>query len=166
MKVIFKMNIVQVQIEISYGTNIKYEIKNNCLICDRFLHGPFLFPFNYGYIVNTLGGDGDPLDAVVITKRSLLPFCYIQCKIIGALIMEDEKGLDEKIIMIPHESIDPYSKDIHTISDLDSHTLKEIEYFFRHYKDMESNKFSNIKEFVDQETALQIYDLSLIKKYE
>ena len=92
------MNIqtVRVQIEISQGSNVKYEIdhKTNELVCDRFLHGPFAYPFNYGYICGTLGGDGDPLDAVVICNRSLVPSCYIKCKIIGALVTVDEKGRD------------------------------------------------------------------------
>lgn len=155
---------ILVQIEISYGTNVKYEITDHKLICDRFLHGPFLFPFNYGYIVDTLAGDGDPLDAVVLTNRNLLPFCYIDCKIIGALIMEDEKGIDEKIILIPHESIDPYSKHIKSIYDIDVHTLNEIEYFFEHYKDLEPNKYSVIKQFVDYDIALNIYELSKLVK--
>ena len=154
--------IISVQIEISYGTNVKYEIEHGQLRCDRFLHGPFLFPFNYGSIPQTLAGDGDPLDAIVLTRRSLLPTCHVRCKIIGALVMEDEKGQDEKILLVPHESIDPYSTHIHQLSDLDPYTLKEIDYFFRHYKDMEHGKFSNVKHFVDADTAMQIYELAKI----
>ena len=77
--------IVTVQIEIGIGQTVKYEIdhKTNKIICDRFLYGPFTYPFNYGYIVNTLGGDGDPLDAVVICKPSLQAGCFINCKIIS-----------------------------------------------------------------------------------
>jgi inorganic pyrophosphatase len=93
---------VKVQIEIPQGHNVKYEIdhKTHQIICDRFLHGPFAYPFNYGYICDTISGDGDPLDAVVICNRPLLPTCIINCRIIGALITRDEKGLDEKILFI------------------------------------------------------------------
>ena len=90
------MNTVDVQIEIPSGQSVKYEIDHNThqLKCDRFLHVPFAYPFNYGYILNTLGGDGDPLDAVVICKPSLFPTCLIKCRIIGALITSDENGKD------------------------------------------------------------------------
>ena len=155
---------VSVQIEIPYGDNIKYEIdhKTNQLICDRFLHGPFSYPFNYGYILNTLGGDGDPLDAVVICNRVLLPTCLINCKIIGALITSDEHGSDEKILLVPDERVDPYNKHINNYTDLDPHTLDEIKYFFEHYKDMEPGKFIKVDNFVNNEEARLIYNNSII----
>jgi inorganic pyrophosphatase len=157
---------VKVQIEISQGSNIKYEIDHETheLVCDRFLHGPFSYPFNYGFIVNTLGGDGDPLDAVVVCNRPLLPTCLIKCKIIGALITQDEKGRDEKIILVPDEKIDPYSKSINSYKDLDHHTLDEIKYFFTHYKDLEENKFINVDNFIGCEEATNIY-LNSVETY-
>ena len=159
-----KLNqIVKVQIEIEKGSNIKYEIdhKTHELICDRFLHGPFAYPFNYGFIMGTLGGDGDPLDAVVICDRSLSPSCTIKCKIIGALITSDEKGRDEKILLVPDDKIDPYSKYINTFKDLDTHTLDEIKYFFTHYKDMEIGKFIHVEDFIDEIQAKLVYEQSV-----
>ena len=156
--------VVKVQIEIPQGQNVKYEIdhETNELVCDRFLHGPFAYPFNYGYITHTLGGDGDPLDAVVICDRSLLPTCTIKCKIIGALITNDEKGKDEKIILVPNDNIDPYNKKINNITDLDDHTLDEIKYFFTHYKDLEQGKFINVEDFVSVDVAYDIYNKSIV----
>ena len=156
--------VVKVQIEIPQGQNVKYEIDHdtNELVCDRFLHGPFAYPFNYGYITHTLGGDGDPLDAVVICDRSLLPTCTIKCKIIGALITNDEKGKDEKIILVPNDNIDPYNKKINNITDLDDHTLDEIKYFFTHYKDLEQGKFINVEDFVSVDVAYEIYNKSIV----
>ena len=150
---------VKVQIEIPRGSNVKYEIDHETheLICDRFLHGPFAYPFNYGYICGTLGGDGDPLDAVVICNRSLAPTCYIKCKIIGALVTIDEKGRDEKIILVPDDKIDPYNKAINSLKDLDTHTLDEIKYFFTHYKDLEIDKFIQVEDFIDEVEAFKIY---------
>jgi len=163
------MNIqtVRVQIEISQGSNVKYEIdhKTNELVCDRFLHGPFAYPFNYGYICGTLGGDGDPLDAVVICNRSLVPSCYIKCKIIGALVTVDEKGRDEKFILVPDDKIDPYNKTIMSFKDLDTHTLDEIKYFFTHYKDLETGKFIQVNDFIGELDAWKIY-LQGIQEYE
>ena len=151
--------LVTVQIEIPSGQNVKYEIDHitNELRCDRFLHGPYMYPFNYGYIIDTLSLDGDPLDAVVICNRSLLPTCFIDCKIIGALMTIDEKGQDEKILLVPSEKIDPYNKNINNYKDLDQHTLDEIKYFFEHYKDMEKDKFINVGEFVNNTEADEIY---------
>jgi len=159
-------NTVKVQIEIPRGSNIKYEIDHETheLVCDRFLHGPFAYPFNYGFIVNTLGGDGDPLDAVIVCNRPLAPTCFIKCKIIGALITNDEKGRDEKIILVPDEKIDPYNKSINSYKDLDPHTLDEIKYFFTHYKDMEPDKFINVEDFIGSEQANDIY-LSSVEKF-
>jgi inorganic pyrophosphatase len=162
-----ELQIVPVQIEIPYGNNVKYEIdhKTGQLICDRFLHGPFAYPFNYGYIAHTLGGDSDPLDAVVICKRTLLPTCIINCKIIGALITTDENGRDEKILLVPSDKVDPYNKHIENYTDLDSHTLDEIKYFFEHYKDLEAGKFIKVESFVDRIAANKLYDLGC-KLYE
>src|SRR6185312_14899665 len=100
---------VEVKIEISKGHTVKYEFDHvsGKLICDRFLHVPFAYKFNYGFITNTLGGDGDPLDAIVLCDQSLHPTCYIQCKIIACLITKDEKGRDDKIILVPSEKVDP-----------------------------------------------------------
>ena len=151
--------IVNVQIEIGIGQTVKYEIDHhtNMIICDRFLYGPFTYPFNYGYIVNTLGGDGDPLDAVVLCKPSLQVGCFIKCRMIGALITSDEKGRDEKVLLVPIDKIDPSSKNIIEYTDLDEHTLKEIRYFFQHYKDMEQGKHVKVEEFISSKEACDIY---------
>jgi len=154
---------VTVQIEIGIGQTVKYEIDHhtNKIICDRFLHGPFTYPFNYGYIVGTMSGDGDPLDAVVICRPSLQAGCFIECRIIGALITSDEKGRDEKILLVPTTKIDPSSMDIKDYMDLDAHTLNEIKYFFEHYKDLEKGKFVKIENFVHANEAITIYNNSI-----
>jgi inorganic pyrophosphatase len=101
-----------VYIEISKNTNIKYEFDKelNALICDRVLFTPFAFPFNYGFVPQTISGDGDPLDAIVIMDKPLVPGCYIKCKIIGCLETEDEKGDDKKMILTPIEKVSRYLK--------------------------------------------------------
>ena len=154
------MTSVEVQIEIPKNTNVKYEYDhvNNKLICDRILHGPFMYLFNYGYIVNTLSLDGDPLDCVVICEPELYPACHINCRIIGALITEDEKGGDDKIIVVPDTKIDPDSKHINNITDVSEHLISKIKYFFEHYKDLEEGKFVRVKEFVAVDQAVAIYN--------
>lgn len=154
-----KSTIVEVQIEIPKNNSVKYEYDhvNNKLICDRILHGPFTYLFNYGYIVDTLSPDGDPLDCIVLCEPELYPTCHIKCRIIGALITEDEKGGDDKIIVVPDTKIDPDSKDINNISDVSTHLISKIKYFFEHYKDLEEGKFVKVKDFVSASDAIEIY---------
>lgn len=155
-------NIVEVFIEISKGSNIKYEFdkKKNTLICDRILYTPFRYIFNYGFIPDTLSPDSDPIDAVVIMDDSLIPGCLIKCKIIGCLETSDSEGIDPKLIMCPIDKIDPTSKEINEISDISPFILDQIKYFFSHYKDLE-NKHVEIGNFVKKEKAIQIYKESI-----
>ena len=128
----------------------------NQIVCDRFLHGPFTYPFNYGYICDTISGDGDPLDAVVICNRALLPTCFVECKIIGGLIMEDEKGMDEKIFVVP-------------INDTMYINLTELEkdeihnniiWFFSNYKSKEKEKWSKVHRLMNETEAINLYNQS------
>lgn len=151
-------NVVEVFVEISKGSNIKYEYdkKKNALVCDRILHTPVRYFFNYGFIPNTLSLDSDPIDAVIIMDESLIPGCLIKCKIIGCLETSDSEGDDPKLILCPIDKIDPRVKDINELSDLPTILLKQIHYFFAHYKHLE-NKEVNVGEFVSKEKAIQIY---------
>jgi inorganic pyrophosphatase len=153
---------VEVFIEISKNSNIKYEFdkERKALVCDRVLHTPFSYPFNYGFINYTLSEDNDPIDAVVVTNHSLVPGCYIKCKIIGCLETEDDAGNDPKLIVRPVEKVDPYGSQINNYTDLNKFTLDQIKYFFSHYKDLENKKVT-IKDFLNSEEANKIYYLSL-----
>ena len=95
-------------IEVSKGSNLKYEIskETNLLRLDRVLHTSMFYPGNYGYFPQTLAGDGDPLDVLVLTDYVLQPGIVVECKIIGVLLTEDEKGLDEKILAVPSDKVD------------------------------------------------------------
>lgn len=151
-------NIVEVFVEISKGSNIKYEYdkKKNALICDRILYTPFRYIFNYGFIPNTLSLDSDPIDAVIIMEESLVPGCLIKCKIIGCLETSDSEGDDPKLILCPIDKIDPKAKDINDLQDLPNILMEQIKYFFTHYKDLE-NKVVKIGEFVSKDKAIEIY---------
>lgn len=108
------MTDVDVIIEIAKGTHIKYEYdkEKNMIVCDRVLHTPMKYPFNYGFIPNTLSEDGDPLDVVVLMDDELLPGCMIKCKILGYLHTKDDEGVDPKLIVCPLGKIDPMWSDI------------------------------------------------------
>ena len=153
---------VEVFIEISKGSNIKYEYnkEKKLLVCDRILYTPFRYVFNYGFIPNTLSPDSDPIDAVLIMDESLVPGCIIKCKIIGCLETSDAEGIDPKLLLCPTDKIDPKSKYINSIGDLSEFILDQIKYFFTHYKDLE-NKFVQIGDFLDKDKAIEIYKESV-----
>lgn len=159
-------NEVDVYIEISKNTSIKYEYDKefNCLRCDRILRTPFVYPENYGFIPKTLAMDDDELDALVLSKYSFQPGTIIRCKILGYLEMSDEKGLDEKMIVVPVDKIDNINSNYNNISDISEHILDNIHYFFTHYKDMDKNKWSKVNKFYNKDDAVKLYDKYLIKK--
>ena len=157
------MEEILVYVEISKGTNVKYEYNHElkCLICDRVLHTPFMFPFNYGFIPNTLSGDGDPLDVLIYMDEPIIPGSYIKCRIIGALETEDEKGNDIKIICVPSKKVSPQEANIEAIKDLPNMFMEKVIYFYQHYKDLENKKVI-IGKILDKERTINIVKSCII----
>ena len=155
------MDEVLVYIEISKNTNVKYEFNHelNALVCDRVLYTPFMFPFNYGFIPNTLSGDGDPLDAVIYMDECLVPGSYIKCRVIGALETEDEKGNDTKMILVPTKKVSPQESNIESINDLPNMFIEKIQYFYKHYKDLENKKVI-LGKLLNKEEAIEVFNKS------
>tara|TARA_Y100000741_G_scaffold50895_3_gene34882 strand:- start:5234 stop:5731 length:498 start_codon:yes stop_codon:yes gene_type:complete len=151
-------------IEVSKGSNLKYEIckTTNLLKLDRVLHTSMFYPGNYGYFPNTLAGDGDPLDVIVLTDYSLQPGILVNCKIIGVLLTKDEKGLDEKILAVPSELVDSSYSNINDISDIPRITLDKINHFFTNYKILEKNKWVKSQGYKDALYSKNIYNKSCI----
>ena len=154
--------ILNVFIEISKGSHIKYEYdpKMGALVCDRILHTPFKYPFNYGFVPETLSEDGDPLDVVLLMDNEVVPGCNIMCKILGYLDTEDDDGYDPKLIVCPVDKVCPISKGINNIIDIDPFTLKKFKYFFEHYKDLE-NKKVKVGNFYNMSCAEAVYNRSI-----
>lgn len=153
---------MKIFIEISKGSNLKYEHdkETNSLMLDRIIHNTNTFPYNYGYIPNTLSPDGDPLDIIILCDYSLLPGSYAECKIIGGIETEDECGKDDKILAVLADSLDPKSRLINDIADINKVDFDNIIYFLKHYKDNELNKYINIGKIYNKQTSL-----NLISKY-
>jgi inorganic pyrophosphatase len=131
------MEEVDVIIEISKGGHIKYEYdkERNMLVCDRILHTPMKYPFNYGFIPNTLSEDSEPLDVVVLMDDELVPGCIIRCKILGYLDTKDDAGNDPKIIVCPIEKVDPMWKNVDNIlnvSEVNFNYTQDVNYLFEH----------------------------------
>jgi inorganic pyrophosphatase len=146
---------MKIIIEVSKNSNIKYEYdkEKNCLVLDRVLHNTNVFPYNYGFIPNTLSPDGDPVDIIVLSEYSLVPGIICDVKIIGGINTIDEAGQDDKIIAVLSDKTDSNSVDINNISDIGENMLKNIRYFLEHYKDNETNKYIIVKEYYDKEKA-------------
>ena len=149
---------MKVYIEISKGSKIKYEFneENKMLELDRILHNSNVFPYNYGFIPNTLSPDGDPVDVIIICDYKLLPGCITNVKIIGGIETSDEKGKDDKILAVLDDKIDPKSKNINNLNDINKYELDNIIYFLKHYKDNEKNKFVKIGKVYNDVEALDV----------
>ncbi|ABW00869.1 inorganic diphosphatase [Caldivirga maquilingensis] len=147
-----------VVVEIPAGSNVKYEFDSasGVFIVDRVLYTAMSYPFNYGFIPGTLTEDGDPLDAVVISSASFLPGTIVDVRPVGALNMEDEKGLDYKLITVPLSRVDPRFSMIKDIKDLPDVILYQVRHFFEHYKELEPGKWTKVKEFMGVEEAKRL----------
>ena len=158
-----KINVV---IEIPYGSNIKYEIDKDsgAIVVDRVMYSAMFYPANYGFVPNTLSADGDPADVLVLNEYPLQAGSVIKARLIGVLIMEDESGMDEKLLAVPVSKIDPRYDDIKNLEDLPKITLERIKNFFETYKMLEPNKWVKVKEYQGKEQAVAILD-SAIKAY-
>ena len=131
---------VEVIVEIPKGSRNKYEFdpKTGFIRFDRMLFSSMQYPSDYGFITNTLAGDGDALDALVLIWEPTFPGCVIECSPVGLFKMSDEKGPDEKILCVPIH--DPMWNEIESLDDVPGHLLVEIEHFFKTYKELEKKK--------------------------
>jgi inorganic pyrophosphatase len=139
---------------------IKYEIDKDsgALFVDRFLHTPMHYPANYGFIPNTLGGDGDPLDVLVIGDMPILPGAVVRCRPVGVLNMTDDGGQDEKILAVPVDKLNPAYKNIKNYTDLPEILIEQIAHFFTHYKDLEKGKWAKVGEWGDAAAAAALIE--------
>ncbi len=146
---------IYVFIEVPKGSNIKceYDFDMHIIKVDRVLHTASFYPFNYGFIPETLEEDNDPLDCLVISYDAFPHGVIVKVRPVGMLVTEDEHGPDRKIIAVPHEDVDPKSADVHDISDISPSILEQIRHFFEHYKELEKNKWVHIIGFENAESA-------------
>jgi inorganic pyrophosphatase len=140
------------------GVPVKYELDktSGAMFVDRFLHTAMFYPGNYGFIPQTLSQDGDPCDVLVIAPVAVVPGAVIRCRPVGALLMEDQAGMDEKIIAVPVDDLHPFYTGIRSYVDLPEIMRDQIAHFFRHYKDLEAGKWTNLRQWVDVDGAERI----------
>jgi len=149
---------VHALIEIPYGSNVKYEVdkESGAIFVDRVLYSAMFYPANYGFVPNTLAADGDPADILVLNEYPLQAGSVIKCRLIGVLIMEDESGMDEKLLAVPVSKVDPRYDEIKDIDDLPKATLEKIKNFFETYKMLEPNKWVKVKDYKGKDEAIKI----------
>lgn len=148
-----KINVI---IEIPKGSKNKYEIdkKTGLIALDRVSHTAQDFPFDYGFIPQTLWHDGDPVDVVVLTTYPLYPGILVRVRPVAIMGMLDSGEADDKIIAVPVD--DPRWNDVKDLKDLNAHTLREIEHFYSTYKKLQ-NKEVVIKDFAGKEKAVEAF---------
>jgi len=147
---------INVVIEVpQHGDPIKYELDkaSGAVFVDRFMHTAMHYPCNYGFVPNTLSDDGDPVDVLVVSQHALIPGCVIPCRPIGVLQMEDEAGMDAKVLAVPASKLKPVYCDVHGPEDLPTFLTDQIKHFFEHYKDLEKNKWVKVSGWGDAEAA-------------
>lgn len=149
------------------GEPVKYEFDkpSGALFVDRILHTPMRYPANYGFIPHTLSPDGDPLDALVVARSPFIPGCVVRARPIAVLHLEDEHGGDEKLLCVPDDKTFPYYSNIHEKEDLPDIVAAQIEHFFTHYKDLESEKWVRVGQWGDAAKARQVL-LEAIELYQ
>ena len=148
---------VNVFIEIPQGVSVKYELDKDSgfIFVDRFLYTEMNYPFNYGFVPGTLSGDGDPVDVLVLSSKPVVPGFVIPSKPIGMLEMEDEAGVDNKVVAVPVPKVDQKFKDYNDVTDIPTKTKEEIKYFFENYKKTEPGKWVKVREWKDKKVAVE-----------
>jgi len=148
---------IYVVIEIPQGSAVKYELDKDTgvIFVDRFLFTAMYYPFNYGFIPQTLADDGDPVDVLVISREPVVPGAVMRCRPIGMLEMRDEAGIDTKVIAVPHEKLDPSYSDIKTVDNLPEIIREKIKHFFEHYKELEPGKWVKVENWKGLQDAIE-----------
>ena len=140
------------------GVPVKYELDKDsgAMFVDRFLHTAMFYPGNYGFIPHTLSDDGDPCDVLVVGNVPVVPGAVVRCRPIGALLMQDEAGRDEKVLAVPVDDLQPFYSNVRNYSDLPAMLIDQIAHFFQHYKDLERGKWMKVRQWIDASEAEEL----------
>jgi inorganic pyrophosphatase len=139
---------INVVIEIPMNAEpVKYEVDkaSGAIFVDRVLSTSMRYPCNYGYVPKTLSGDGDPVDVLVVMPLPLVPGSVIRCRPVGMLAMDDEAGVDTKVVAVPIDKVFPAYRNVKSVTALPEQMLERIRHFFEHYKDLEKGKWVKVR---------------------
>ncbi|MDP4708517.1 MAG: inorganic diphosphatase [Rickettsiaceae bacterium] len=146
-------------------TPVKYEFDKDAgaIIVDRFMQVSMSYPCNYGFIPHTLSDDGDPADVLVIAQYPIVHGAVITVRPVGVLMMEDESGMDEKILAVPISKLDPTFESVKDIDDVPDMLKQRINHFFEHYKQLEKNKWVKIVGWENAAKAKETIEEAIIR---
>lgn len=151
-------------VEVPLGAHpVKYEMdkESGAIFVDRFLHTSMQYPLNYGFIPHTLANDGDPVDILIANNIPVIPGAVVRVRPIGVLIMKDEAGEDEKVLSVPVDALHPYYSNVSSYRGLPQILLDQIAHFFAHYKDLERNKWVEIKRWGEADEACRMIEAAI-----
>ncbi|QMW23484.1 inorganic diphosphatase [Sandaracinobacteroides saxicola] len=137
------------------GEPVKYELDkaSGALFVDRIVHTSMRYPTNYGFIPHTLAEDGDPIDALIVSRTPFIPGCIARARPVGVMMMEDDAGGDAKLLCVPVDKLFPYYTNVNNYTDLPAILISQIEHFFKHYKDLEPGKWVKFNGWRDRDVA-------------
>ncbi|PCJ29352.1 MAG: inorganic diphosphatase [Rickettsiales bacterium] len=153
-------------IEIPMNDNpVKYEFdkESGAIMVDRFMQVAMSYPCNYGFIPHTLSDDGDPADVLVMSQHPIIAGAVVKVRPVGVLMMEDESGMDEKILAVPISKLDVTFDSVKDIGDVSDMLKQRIHHFFEHYKKLEKNKWVKIVGWENAEKSLQIIEEAITR---
>jgi inorganic pyrophosphatase len=155
--------ILNMVIEVVSGSRDKYEynLKWEAFVLDRIIPSSVVFPVEYGFVPQTWSEDNDPLDIMVLSNAPLTVGCIVKVRVVGALVIEDEAGLDTKILSVLVN--DARFEGYHDIADIHKHRLIEIQEFFETYKRLEPHKWVKVKEWKNAQQAQEVINQAMTK---
>ncbi len=159
-------DVLNAVIEITPDTgSVKYEFDKDSgmLMVDRFMNTTMRYPCSYGFVPQTLAEDGDPLDVLILSPDNILPGTLIEVRPVGVLLMEDEAGLDSKVLTVPTKKVCPMMAHINDLSDVPQMMRDQIKHFFEHYKDLEPNKWVKVTGWAELDKAHEIIQESIAR---
>jgi len=147
------------------GVPVKYELDkaSGALFVDRFLHTAMFYPGNYGFVPHTLAEDGDPIDVLIVGPAAVVPGAVVRCRPVGALMMKDEHGPDEKVLGVPIDELHPFYTGVNSYQDLPPILCDQIAHFFRHYKELERGKWVEVGGWVNADEAAALITAAIAR---
>jgi len=159
-----QVNVI-IEVPMNASDPVKYEMDKDsgAIFVDRFIATPMYYPCNYGFVPHTLSEDGDPIDVLVVSDFPVVPGAVISVKPVGVLIMEDEKGMDEKLIAVPAKKLNSQFENVESYKELPESLINKIKHFFEHYKDLEKGKWVKVTGFEDADKARQLIEEAIVR---
>ncbi len=155
--------IIEISKNDDYPVKYEFDKDSGAIFVDRFMQAPMFYPCSYGFVPHTLSDDGDPADILVEAAYPIMKGAVIKVRPVGVLIMEDESGIDEKILAVPISKLDATYDSIKDLSDLDPMLMNRISHFFENYKKLDKGKWVKVTGWEGASTANRLVDEAIAR---